>query len=173
MFIEEFTDDQIQNLPYELKSLKPLLKNKNLKLLLRNPFFTEIAYRISQAGTEFLISDGEREFQTAVWRDIISKEHECLDGMPLKRRQTFIDIAVKRAKQMVYGIPEIGFDPAAILKLEEDNLILRNPNSGLITLVHDVLEDWVLVRYIESIYRTNHEDIYSFLKCLGYELAMN
>lgn len=173
VFIKEFTEDQIQDLSEKLGSLKPLLNNKYIKPLLRNPFFTEIAYRITQAGTEFLISDGEREFQAAVWRDIISKEHVRLDGMPLKRRQTFIDIAVKRAKQMVYGIPVLEFDPVAILKLEEDNLIIRNPINGLISLAHDVLEDWALVRYIENIYQTNCDNIYNFLKCLGHEPAMN
>lgn len=173
VFVKELTDTQIQLLSEKLESLKPLLNIEYIKPLMRNPFFTDIAYRITQAETEFLYSDGEREFQVAVWRDIISKEHVRLDGMPIKRQETFIDIAVKRAKRMVYGISGMEYDPAVILRLEEDNLIIRNPINGLISLAHDVFEDWALVRHIEDIYQNNHENLPEFLKCLGYEPAMN
>lgn len=173
VFVKELTNEQIQSLSEKLESLKPLLNNEYIKPLMRNPFFTDIAYRITQAETEFIYSDGEREFQAAVWRDIISKEHVRLDGMPIKRQETFMNIAVKRAKKMVYGISGMDYDPAVILKLEEDNLIIRNPVNGLISLAHDVFEDWALIRYIEEIYQNNHDNIHEFLKCLGYEPAMN
>ena len=132
-----------------------------------------MAFRITKSGTLFSKTDGEKEFQIAVWRDIIAKEQDRTNGLPVKRRQTFIDIAVKRAKKMVYGLPVADFDSSAILKLEEDNLIIRNPSTGMITLEHDVLEDWALIQHIENNYTSNLDDAVSFLNSLGYEPAIN
>jgi hypothetical protein len=49
---------------------------------------------------------------------VIAKEQVRANGMPLKRKQVFIDIAVNRAKQMVYGIPETEFDGDVLLSLK-------------------------------------------------------
>lgn len=88
-----------------------------------------------------------------VWRDVIAKEQVRTNGMPPKRKQAFIEIVVKRAKQMVYGVPENEFDGDAVLKLEEDNLVRRDSKNSLVSPAHDVLEDWALEHYIESIYK--------------------
>lgn len=69
--------------------------------------------------------------------------------MPLKRRQTFIEISVRRAKQMVYGVSDNEFDPEALLRLEADNLIRRDSSNNLVSPAHDILEDWGLESYIE------------------------
>ena len=109
----------------------------------------------------------------AVWRDIISKEQVRAEGMPLKRRQTFIDIAVRRAKKMVYAVPETEFNFGALLKLEEDNLIRRDTLHGMVTPAHDVLEDWALERHIEETFQNNPDNVQVFLNAVGHEPAMN
>ena len=114
----------------------------------------------------------QKEFRDAVWRDAIAKEQERANGMPTKRRQTFIDIAVRRAKQMVYGVPDTLFDENAVLKLEEDNLVRRDKN-GLVSPAHDLLEDWALDRYIEKIYQQYSSNIQDFLNAIGNEPAIN
>jgi hypothetical protein len=168
-----FNDDQVQNLCEQLKPLQKLSDNPTLKLLLKSPFFADLAYRVLQTGTVFTLEDGEKEFRIAVWREVIAKEKVRANGMPLKRRQAFINIAVNRAKQMVYGVPETEFDSDAVFKLEEDNLVRRDSKNSLVSPAHDVLEDWALDQYIEDAYRKHSSNIQDFLDAIGNEPAMN
>ena len=173
LVISGFNDDEIQYLCEKFESLRSLAKNQSLRPLLKNPFFANLAYRVTQVGTEFSSEDDEKEFQKAVWRDVISKESVRTDGLPLKRKQTFIDISVKRAKQMVYGVPDREFDPFTLQKLEEDNLVRRESSSSLVSPSHDVLEDWSLEKYIEEEFQATFGEIHEFLKAVGHEPAMN
>lgn len=171
--VENFDDDEVRGLYERLTPLKAMADNLSLAPLLKNPFFSDLAYRVAAAGTQFSGGDGEKEFRAAVWRDVIAKEYIRTGGMPLKRSQTFLDVAVSRAKQMVYGIPEIDFDSETLLKLEEDNLIRRDVSKGSVSPAHDVLEDWALERYIEDVYRKTSDDVARFLNTVGHEPAMN
>jgi hypothetical protein len=171
--LDGFSNDQVQNLYEQLKPLQKIADNPTLKPLLKSPFFADLAYRVLQIGTEFTSEDGEKEFRFAVWRDVIAKEQMRTNGMPLRRRQAFIDIAVKRAKQMVYGVPATEFDSDAVLKLEEDNLVRRDSKNSLVSPAHDVLEDWALDQYIEDAYRRHSSNTPDFLDAIGNEPAMN
>ena len=168
-----FTDDQIQGLFEKLEPLQKLADNLTLKPLLKTPFFADLAFRVLKTGAEFAPEDGEKEFRAAVWRDVIAKEQVRTSGMPLKRKQAFINIAVKRAKQMVYGVPENAFDGDTVLKLEEDNLIRRDSKNSLVIPAHDVLEDWALEQYIEDAYLKYSRDLPDFLDEIGHEPAIN
>src|SRR6266404_3644723 len=173
LIIDSFNDREIQSLCERLDPLKAIAGNPSLAPLLKTPFFADLAYRVAEAGAEFSGSDGEKEFRSAVWRDVIAKEHIRIGGMPLKRRQTFLDIAVARAKQMVYGVPDLDFDSETLLKLEEDDLIRRDISNRSVSPAHDVLEDWALERYIEDVYRKTTDDVVRFLDAVGHEPAMN
>ncbi|MCM2409478.1 ATP-binding protein, partial [Anabaena sp. PCC 7938] len=168
-----FSHDQVQYLCKQLEPLRKLSDNPTLNLLLKSPFFADLAYRVLQTGTEFMPDDGEKEFRTAVWRDVIAKEQVRANGMPFKRRQAFTDIAVHRAKQMVYGVPESEFNSDAVFKLEEDNLVRRDSKNGLVSPAHDVLEDWALEQYIEDAYRRHLGNTQNFLNAIGNKPAMN
>jgi len=168
-----FSNDQVHNLCERLEPLQKISDNPNLKPLLKSPFFADLAYRVLQVGTEFMSQDGEKEFRIAVWRDVIAKEQERANGMPLKRKQAFINIAVSRARKMVYGVPEAEFDVDAIFKLEEDNLVRRDSTNNLVSPSHDVLEDWALDQYIEDAYRTYSSHTQDFLDAIGHEPAIN
>lgn len=170
--VDNFDEDEIQSLYERLEPLKVIAENPSLAPLLKTPFISDLAYRVAMAGAQFSGGDGEKEFRAAVWRDVIAKEHLRTGGMPLKRIQTFLDIAVARAKQMVYGIPEVGFDSETLLKLEEDNLVRRDFSNGLVSPAHDVLEDWALERYIDDEYRKALGDVTRFLDAVGHEPAM-
>lgn len=173
LIIPEFSEDDIDTLCSHIEALEPLARNYAIRKLLRIPFFADLAARVVATGTRFSESDGEEAFRRAVWRDVISKEQERIYGLPLKRKRTFIDIAVKRAKLMVYGVSEKEFDFDALLRLEEDNLIRRDPTKGLISPAHDVLEDWALEAFIEEAFQQNTGNLSHFLNAVGSEPAMN
>jgi hypothetical protein len=168
-----FSNEQVRDLCEQIEPLQKFSNNPNLKILLKSPFFADLACRVLETGTEFTHEDGEKEFRDAVWQHAIAKEQERTNGMPTKRRQAFIDIAVRRAKQMVYGVPETLFDENAVFKLEEDNLVRRDSKNGLVSPAHDVLEDWALDRYIEEIYQQYSDNIQEFLNAIGNEPAIN
>ncbi len=173
LIIESFSEAEVDYLCDKLEYLRPLSTNQSIKTLIQNPFFAELAYRVCAGGGQFSIGDSEHEFRTIVWRHVIVKEQERINGLPSKRRKAFIDIAVQRAKKMIYGVPAVEFDPDALLKLEEDNLIRREYQNDLVSLSHDVLEDWALERYIEDIYQVQVQNVQEFLERIGHEPAMN
>jgi len=168
-----FSNDQVQDLCERLEPLQRISDNPNLKPLLKSPFFADLAYRVLQTGTEFTSQDSEKDFRIAVWQNVIEKRQERANGMPLKRKQTFINIAVSRAKKMVYGVPEAEFDGDAIFKLEEDNLVRRDSTNNFVNPSHDVLEDWALDQYIEDAYQRYSGRIQDFLDSIGHEPAIN
>jgi hypothetical protein len=93
--LDGFDDEQIQTVCTQSNSLQNFATNQNLKPLLKSPFFANLAYRVFATGTEFGPSEGEKEFRASVWRDVISKEQDRKNGMPIKRKQAFIRIAVR------------------------------------------------------------------------------
>ena len=171
--IEGFSKNDIQYLCDRLKPLKSFFENPTIKQFLMNPFYADLAYRVAITGTQLSSMDGELAFRDAVWRDVISKEVARKSGMPIKRKQTFINIAVKRAKRMVYGVSESEYESEVLLNLEEDNLIRRDKKKGLVSPAHDVLEDWALDRFIEDAFQKNINGIQEFIKAVGPEPAMN
>lgn len=173
LIVEDFNDSEVQYLCEKLQSLDHLRMNPQIGVLLRNPSFADLAYRVAQKGTRFLSNDGEAEFIDAVWREVISNERDRREGMPLRRKNVLIDVAVKRAKQMVYSVPVSEFDSAALLKLEEDGLLRRDPSGGFASLAHDVLEDWALERYIDDAYKKHFDKPLVFFETIGHEPAIN
>ena len=173
LIMDEFSDAQVRELCGQNKALQQFAKNPALRALLKNPFFADLAFRVLETGTTFSPEDGEKEFRTALWRDVIKKEHARKNGMPLKRKQTFINIAVMRAKQMTFGVPESNFDNEVVLKLEEDNLVRRDLKNCLAMPAHDVLEDWALEQYIEDAFHRHSHSISDFFNEIGAEPAIN
>ena len=171
--ISGFDEDDITQLCEKIKILKPFAENLRLKPLLKNPFLADLAYRVINNGKTFSKSEGEREFRETVWSDIISKESDRTDGMPIRRRRAFIAVAVKRAKQMVYEVSSDGFDANALLKLEADNLIDRNRVNSRVRPDHDVFEDWAICEYIEEKFQSSSGETKEFLDSIGHEPAMN
>ncbi|MEA5469525.1 ATP-binding protein, partial [Spirulina sp. 06S082] len=171
--LKGFSDRQVQSLCEQLTPLQNFANNPKLKPLLTSPFYANFAYRVMTTGTKFSSEDGEKEFRIAVWKEIIAKEKERKNGMPIKRKNTFIDIAVSRAKRMVYGVSSVNFDEETVLKLEEDYLISRNYHNDLVSPAHDILEDWALEKYIENAYEQYSNEIQYFLDKIGHEPAIN
>lgn len=168
-----FTEAQVEELCQSQAALQAFAANPVLKALLTNPFLADLAYRVTGSGTSFAAGDGEREFRLAVWRDVIAKESVRGHGLPARRRATFVQVAVQRAKRMVYGVPAGEFDAEAIARLEEDHLLVRNGRTQQVSPAHDVLEDWALEAFIDEAYGRHGDDLRAFLQAVGNEPAMN
>lgn len=171
--IEGFSQEQVQQVCAHIPELKTLISNDALVDILRIPFFIDIAVRALSNGAQFQKGDTEIEFRKNVWSSVIAKNQDRKSGMPVRRRKTFIEIATQRAKKMVFGISADQFDPEVISKLEEDNLIYRDPKNSTISLPHDVLEDWALEEFIEDKYKHNIDNLDEFLSAIGIEPAIS
>ena len=174
--LDGFSDEQVRHLCSELPPLDTFANNPSLRPLLSSPYFAKLAFRVASTGTRFSSEEGEKEFQAAVWGDVIADDSARANGMPSRRIRTFVDIAVSRAKRMAYGIPDTGFDAEALHKLEEDHLLQCDRSDGALRLVspaHDVLEDWALDRYIEEAYLTHRFEVPRLLDEIGHEPAMH
>ena len=171
--IKGFNQDQLNEVCEQIPQLNSLINNSALVDIIKIPFFIQIAVAAFSNGADFISGGTETEFKNVVWSSVIEKQSYRNSGMPLRRRNTFIEVAKQRAKKMVYGLSDRNFDPEAILKLEEDNLINRNESSSLISLSHDVLEDWALERFIEDEYVEKSHELSSFLESIGSEPAIS
>jgi hypothetical protein len=172
LLVEDFTDHQIETLCKRVDFLQRIAANPSLKPLLKNPFLAELAHTVTESGAQFSTGDDQNDFRKAVWNHVIAKEQVRADGMPLRRKQTFIQVSVTRARQMVYAVPEKLFDAEALFKLEEDNLIRRDHSAGLVSPAHDVFEDWALEQYIEDAYLQHSDDVVRFVNAVGHEPAL-
>lgn len=171
--IEGFDDSQVEQVCEHIPELKSLVTNNSLVELLRIPFFIEIAVRAIKNGAQFGTGDTEEDFKDAVWRTVVAKEADRKSGMPDRRRATFINIAIERAKKMLFGVRVSDFDPEVIAKLEEDHLIYRDQKSSTVSPMHDVLEDWALEEFIDREYLDNYHSIANFLLKIGSEPAIS
>ncbi|MFA5687814.1 MAG: ATP-binding protein [Kiritimatiellales bacterium] len=168
-----FTKEEVSYFCDQLIPMQQFKTNEQLKLLFQNPFMARLAYQASSSGTRLSSTEGEHVFRVAIWNDVISKESCRVNGLPIKRKNTFVDISVRRAKNMVFGIPQDGLDPEALLALEGDQLVRRDVHNGLVSPTHDVLEDWALERFIDEAYTAGGNDIKNFISAVGTEPAMN
>ncbi|WDU77708.1 hypothetical protein [Lysinibacillus sp. G01H] len=166
LIIQDFDNEQLKEITTNLKILEPLIKNKNLKDLMRNPFMLDLGHRLMFSNTEINLDTTEEEFQNCVWKYVISNENERANGMPLKRKEAFINIALQRAKEMSFGVPIEKYNPEVIFKLENDSLIIRDRKNELVSPLHDVFEDWALTYFIERKYN-EHDEAKNFIEAIG------
>jgi hypothetical protein len=111
------------------------------------------------------------EFKTVLWNRLVKNDFDRTDGLPQKREDAFIGIAVKRAKSMQMFIRPIGADPAVVNLLETDNIIIQDDSSGTYSPAHDILEDWALTYYVSRM-SDNYPSPHELFARLGNEPAI-
>lgn len=152
--------------------LQNLMENQRLKKLLSYPKYLDFAYRaLAQTQNDFSDIDEER-FREQLWLIIIENRlNEYHNGLPERRGQIFIDVAVARSKQMRPYAPIASTDYEAIDKLLKDNVLIKSGSEKLYAPAHDVLEDWALVRFVHHLYGQQLAPS-TFFEGLGNEPAM-
>jgi hypothetical protein len=150
--VNGFADAELEQVASALPSLVPLLREKGLRELLRLPYMLEMAARMSWS-VDTPIPAEEFAFRSRCWRDIISKEGSSADAMPKRRSDTFVNLSLRRAKELRPFVPIDGLDPRALDALRKDGLVaLADDTTALAAPSHDVLEDWALMRWLDDTY---------------------
>lgn len=166
------TDAELAMIYKQVPVLSSLSSNRRLKSLMRIPKYLDFAYRaIAQSGQNF-DNINEVDFKEMLWKTIIENRiNENLDGLPERRSQFFIHIAVNRSKIMRPFTPITLDDPNALEKLIKENVVIKSNEGRLFVPAHDVLEDWALVKYVDECFR---KDVLhaNFFNDLGQEPSM-
>lgn len=151
--IPTLSDLELDNIAKEFPQLNNLFLNKEIKEILRSPKYLE--YGLLAMSQENFKTTGIslKEFKEKLWGQIIENATVVKNGLSRKREKTFNHIAISRALSMqLFFEPNEDFnDFEAIEVLLNDNVISKNGLKYEFAPSHDILEDWALIRYIESI----------------------
>lgn len=146
--IEPFTDDELNLVVNVIPTLSHPLSSPRLRELLRSPYLLDKAGRMNWDLHQELPAS-ERAFREKCWADVIRLDSERTNAMPRRREQAFIDLCVKRARQLSPFVSFAELDGEAISLLERDGLItVLGQGSSAAAPSHDVLEDWAIVTWL-------------------------
>jgi len=153
-----FSDEELQQVAQQVPELSRAIGNSDLREFLRTPYFLDIAARVDWSEDKPL-PGSEREFRERCWRELIRNELAGSGGMPTKRERVFIDLALRRAKELRPFVQCEDFDPEALEALSKDALIaFPAKNSSQAAPAHDVLEDWAIIHWIKRRYARHEGD---------------
>lgn len=162
-YIPELDDSELNFFIEKLPALTEIIKNENIKSLIKNPKYLSLATKLLHKTSKDYTSFSKNQFKEELWKYIIE------DSANNKRGQTFINIAVKRAKKLTLLTSVEEFDVDSVNDLKKDGILFEENN--LYAPSHDIFEDWALIKHID-IHRSNFPNINDFFNALGNEPAI-
>ncbi len=157
--LKDFSDQEMDMLGKAIPEILPLLGNTRIKRFLRTPYYLDKAVRIIPELLKVAQLD-EFTFKRLMWEYIVEAGNE-------ERGKIFSAICLKRASEM--SLFTSSTEPIKlIMELVGDN-ILQKEESDLgnrYSPSHDILEDWMLVRYIKQRYNESENEL-SFIISLN------
>ena len=148
--IPTLNEAELKLVSEKFPQLKNVLKNKKVKELLRSPKYLDFSiFAISKTNEDYS-NVSLTEFKDKLWNSLVVDSTNTKNGLPIKRETTFMEIAVKRAKEMKLFTRPDKSDAEAIVCLENDEIIFQENNNRKYSPTHDILEDWALVKYVSS-----------------------
>ncbi len=149
--VPELTDDEFESVTAILPNLRVPLLEPSLRKVLRNPFHFNLAARMTWPEST-CPAMSRRAFREKAWQEVVCRNDEPANGMPLDRERAMIEVALRRARALVPHVAVDGISAGAIHALVRDSLLAPNPvDCNQFTPSHDVYEDWALFRYIRRL----------------------
>lgn len=156
--VQPFSDDDLDQVAREVPRLSGAIETANLRELLRSPYLLNVAAQIDWSEGE-AFPESERAFRDRCWGEVVRSDVEAAGGMPRKRGRTFSNLALRRAKKLRPFVSCADLDPEALGKLEQDDLVVFSRESrSLAAPAHDVLEDWAVIRWLNSRFALHERD---------------
>ena len=125
------------------------LSNPRLKQLLRIPYFLDMAARMDWTGEQDMPSD-VRAFRQRCWSEVVRRDELTTAGLPDRRERALADLAVRRARELRPSVSIEGIDAEALDALRKDGIVSKDAH-GLAAPAHDVIEDWAIIYWIETL----------------------
>jgi flagellar biosynthesis regulator FlaF len=130
--------------------LSNVLKNDKVKKLLQSPKYLDFSILAISKTNDDYANVSLTEFKDKLWNSLVVDSTSTKNGLPIKREAAFMEIAVKRAKEMKLFTKPDKSDAEAISCLEKDEIVFQENQNRKYSPTHDILEDWALVKYISS-----------------------
>lgn len=148
------------------------IANEAMRRLLRNPYVLDKALQISWSEG-LSLPQNERDFRSRFWKDIIRDEPHAGLGMPRRREETFIQIALRRARALALYARCDDLDPGVVDVLRRGSLVVSSRQSDLLVApAHDVLEDWAILQWIDEQHALTYGSIEALSSALGTHPAV-
>lgn len=144
--------DEISIIGNSFPEILPLLESETIAKLLLTPKYLEYTISLAKAGEVSKSFVSVAEFKARLWSHVVENHSDTRNGLPLKRNNAFSKIALKRAKKMTLFVNAEDCDSEALIALEKDGVIVRENSSWNFSPSHDLLEDWALVKHVQSVY---------------------
>jgi len=148
--VEPLSNDDINVVCENYPKLANIVANNKLKKLLESPKYLDFAVPAIDTIEEDLNNITLSGFKEKLWNVIVKNITKRTNGLPAKREEAFLKIAVDRAKAMKLFVKPVGVDEEAINHLEHDEVIFQDGDRGRYSPAHDILEDWALVKYVSN-----------------------
>jgi hypothetical protein len=170
--IPPLDDAELQEVEAAYPSLAYPLTSPTLRRLLRNPYVLDKALQVSWSAQQPL-PQSEREFRRRVWHEIVRADHRSAGGMPQRRENVFVQVALRRARALTLYASCADLDPEVIDTLRRDSLVVSSESSGvLLAPAHDVLEDWAILQWIDAQHATQDGSVRALSSTLGTHPAV-
>lgn len=130
--------------------LKSVLKNDKIKKLLQSPKYLDFSILAISKTQDDYANVSLTEFKDKLWNSLVVDSTNTRNGLPIKREAAFMEIAVKRAKEMKLFTKPDKSDAEAIAHLEQDEIVFQENQNRKYSPSHDILEDWALAKYVSS-----------------------
>ncbi len=162
------SDEDLEGVQANVPQLEVALGNSSLRTLLRTPYFLEMASHLQwEDGAQLQTT---RSFREKCWKELIRVDRLRSAGLPQRRENTFVNIAVRRARELSPFVSTTDDDPEVLDALVADSLLARPPSSSsLYAPEHDVLEDWAVMHWIETEFSKSEDPQSTLADCVsGY-----
>ena len=142
-------DEEIAEVVEQLPKLAIPMSNPGLKQLLRVPYFLDMAANMDWSGHQAMPSDS-RTFRETCWNLVVRQNSLTAAGMPDRRGQALVELSIRRARELRPFVPTDGIDAEALDALHKDGIVFKD-GVGLAAPAHDVIEDWAIIHWMESL----------------------
>lgn len=140
--------DEMEWVGREIPSLEAPLSRPELEQIMSTPQVLNMAARMDWSDRQNVPAD-IIVFRKKWWSEVVRNDGETADGLPSRRGRALVDLAVRRARELRPSVPTSGMDERALDKLHKDGIVVVG-DDGLAAPTHDVIEDWAVIRWIES-----------------------
>ena len=151
--VPPFTVEEQRSIAIHFPSLQNLLNNPRSSDLLSIPLYLNFAVQLTDSAAYQTTTAAE--FRTQLWQRFIRQQNP-------KREQILERIALERAKSFSIYVNLETENDEITKKLEAEGIIEREADElgNRFAIVHDIIEDWTLTRYIQRHWRDNPEQLF-------------
>ena len=142
-------EEEIVEITNKFPKLASPMSNQELRRLLHVPYLLDMAARMDWSDRQNMPLN-VRAFREKCWSIMIRQDSLTVAGLPDRRERALVDLAVRRARELRPFVPTDTIDVKALDSLHKDGIILKE-REGFAAPAHDIIEDWAIMHWIESL----------------------